>query len=153
MFRSPTRSILRNGLRNVEPVRVRGETPSEQIILSLAPFVIHQVNWQARKYLIARLPVRRFTPADMPSRPGQSQSITDEEARRRYSAVSRSVEETETQVALWRAIREGRLAADTDHVQQVLGRVPIGLDQWIPENIPAFLDAATLTATHPPGQP
>jgi hypothetical protein len=81
------------------------------------------------------------------------ESITDEEARRRYSAVSGSVEETEAHVALWRAIREGRLGAVTDHVQRILGRAPIGLDQWITENIPAFLDAATLTATHPPGQP
>jgi uncharacterized protein YbjT (DUF2867 family) len=86
-------------------------------------------------------------------KPVAFQSITDEEARRRYSAVSGSVEETEAHVALWRAIREGRLGAVTDHVQRILGRAPIGLDQWITENIPAFLDAATLTATHPPGQP
>jgi uncharacterized protein YbjT (DUF2867 family) len=79
--------------------------------------------------------------------------ISDEEARRRYSAVSGSVEETEAHVALWRAIREGRLAAVTDKVQQILGRAPIGLDQWIAENITAFLDAATLTAKHPPGLP
>jgi uncharacterized protein YbjT (DUF2867 family) len=86
-------------------------------------------------------------------KPVAFQSITDEEARRRYSAVSGSVEETEAHVALWRAIREGRLAAVTGHVQQVLGRAPIRLDQWITENITAFLDAATLTAKHPPGQP
>jgi uncharacterized protein YbjT (DUF2867 family) len=78
--------------------------------------------------------------------------ISDEEARRRYSAVSESAEETEAHVALWRAIREGRLAAVTDKVQRILGRAPIGLDQWITENITAFLDAATLTATHPPDQ-
>ena len=81
------------------------------------------------------------------------QPISDEESRRRYSAVSGSVEETEAHVALWRAIREGRLAAVTNHVQQVLGRAPIGLNQWISENIAAFLEAATLTAKHPPGQP
>ena len=86
-------------------------------------------------------------------KPVAFQSITDEEARRRYSAVSGSVEETEAHVALWRAIREGRLAAVTNHVQQVLGRAPIGLNQWISENIAAFLEAATLTAKHPPGQP
>jgi uncharacterized protein YbjT (DUF2867 family) len=80
------------------------------------------------------------------------QPISDEEARRRYSAVSGSVEETEAHVALWSAIREGRLAAVTDKVQQILGRAPIGLDQWISENITAFLDAATLPAMHPPGQ-
>jgi uncharacterized protein YbjT (DUF2867 family) len=78
--------------------------------------------------------------------------ISDEEARRRYSAVSGSVEETEAHVALWRAIREGRLATVTDHVQRILGRAPIGLEQWINENITAFLDSATLPAKHPPGQ-
>jgi uncharacterized protein YbjT (DUF2867 family) len=85
-------------------------------------------------------------------KPVAFQSITDEEARRRYSAVSGSVEETEAHVALWRAIREGRLAAVTGHVQRILDRAPIGLDQWIAENITAFLDEATLPAKHPPGQ-
>jgi hypothetical protein len=74
-------------------------------------------------------------------------------AARRYSVVSGSVEETEAHVALWRAIREGRLASVTDQVEQILGRAAIGLDQWITENLTAFLDAATLTAKHPPGQP
>jgi uncharacterized protein YbjT (DUF2867 family) len=79
--------------------------------------------------------------------------ISDDEAHRRYSVVSGSVEETEAHVALWRAIREGRLAAVTDQVEQILGRAPIGLDQWITENITAFLDSPTLPAKHPPGQP
>jgi uncharacterized protein YbjT (DUF2867 family) len=67
-------------------------------------------------------------------------SISDEEARRRYSAVSESKEETEAHVSLWRAIREGRLEAVTDTVEQVLGRKPIALDQWITENSSAFVD-------------
>jgi uncharacterized protein YbjT (DUF2867 family) len=64
--------------------------------------------------------------------------ISDEEARRRYSAVSGSVEETEAHVALWRAIREQRLASVNDNVEQILGRKAIALDQWITENIEAF---------------
>jgi uncharacterized protein YbjT (DUF2867 family) len=66
------------------------------------------------------------------------QPISDEEARQRYSAFSGSAEETEAHIALWRAIREGRLAAVTDTVERVLGRKPVPLDQWLRENAGAF---------------
>jgi uncharacterized protein YbjT (DUF2867 family) len=66
------------------------------------------------------------------------QPISDEEARQRYSAVSGSVAETEAHVSLWRAIREGRLAAVTDKVERILGRKPISLRQWAMENAAAF---------------
>jgi uncharacterized protein YbjT (DUF2867 family) len=67
------------------------------------------------------------------------QAISDEEARQRYSATGASAEETEAHVSLWRAIREGRLATVTDHVERVLGLKPIVLDQWIKENVAAFV--------------
>ncbi len=63
---------------------------------------------------------------------------SDEEARKRYSPISGSPEETDAHVALWRAIREGRLAAVNDNVQRILGRKPIALDQWLKENAGAF---------------
>ena len=66
--------------------------------------------------------------------------IDDEDARQRYSAISGSEEETEAHVALWRAIREGRLAAVNDNVERILGRKPLTLDQWIAENRTAFLN-------------
>jgi len=66
------------------------------------------------------------------------QTISDEEAGRRFSATGASAEETEAHVALWRAIREGRLANVTNEVQLVLGRKPITLDQWVTENAAAF---------------
>jgi uncharacterized protein YbjT (DUF2867 family) len=66
------------------------------------------------------------------------QPISDDEARQRYSVVSGSVAETEAHVSLWRAIREGRLAGVTDHVQRILGRKPISLNQWALENGAAF---------------
>ena len=66
------------------------------------------------------------------------QTISDEEARRRYAVTAASAAETEAHVALWRAIREGRLAAVTHTVEQVLGRKPITLDQWVIENAAAF---------------
>jgi uncharacterized protein YbjT (DUF2867 family) len=65
--------------------------------------------------------------------------ISDEEAAERYSRVSSSPAETAAHVAFWRAIREGRLAATTDGVEQVLGRTPISLDQWASENAHHFL--------------
>jgi (4-alkanoyl-5-oxo-2,5-dihydrofuran-3-yl)methyl phosphate reductase len=65
--------------------------------------------------------------------------ISDEEAAERYSQLSGSPEETAAHVALWRAIREGRLAAVTDSVERVLGRKPISLDQWASENARHFL--------------
>jgi len=66
------------------------------------------------------------------------EAISDDEARQRYAATGAPEEETEAHVALWRAIREGRLAAVTDTVQRVLDRKPIGLDEWIAENVAAF---------------
>jgi (4-alkanoyl-5-oxo-2,5-dihydrofuran-3-yl)methyl phosphate reductase len=67
------------------------------------------------------------------------QAITDEEAGERYAKVSGSAAETEAHVALWRAIREGRLAATTSGVQDVLGRQPIPLKAWASENTDHFL--------------
>lgn len=67
------------------------------------------------------------------------QTISDEEARERYSRISGSPAETEAHVALWRAIREGRLAAMTDGVERILGRRPLSLEQWASENANHFL--------------
>jgi (4-alkanoyl-5-oxo-2,5-dihydrofuran-3-yl)methyl phosphate reductase len=66
------------------------------------------------------------------------EAISDDEARERYSRVSGSEEETEAHVALWRAIREGRVAATTKEVEQILGRKPLPLAQWARENAGAF---------------
>jgi uncharacterized protein YbjT (DUF2867 family) len=66
------------------------------------------------------------------------QTISDEDARRRYAAISGSQAETEAHVELWRAIREGRLGSVTGTVEQILGRKPIALDRWVSENVAAF---------------
>jgi uncharacterized protein YbjT (DUF2867 family) len=73
-------------------------------------------------------------------RPLSYQVISDLEARERYSRISGSQEETDAHVALWRAIREGRLAATTDRVERILGRKPIALRQWASENVRSFLN-------------
>ena len=69
------------------------------------------------------------------------QPISDEEAHQRYSARSASLAETDAHVALWRAIREGRLSTVTHTVEQVLGRKPITLDEWAMENAEAFVSS------------
>jgi len=66
------------------------------------------------------------------------EAISDDQARECYSRVSGSEEETEAHVALWRAIREGRVGATTNEVEQILGRRPLTLPQWAAENAEAF---------------
>ena len=69
------------------------------------------------------------------------QTISDEEARQRYSRISGSPQETEAHVALWRAIREDRLASTTDEIERILGRKAISLRQWAFENASCFQEA------------
>lgn len=71
-------------------------------------------------------------------RPLRYEAISDEEAGRRFATSGASAEEVSAHVKLWQAIREGRLATLADGVQKVLGREPIGIDQWIEENLAAF---------------
>lgn len=71
-------------------------------------------------------------------KPLRFQPISDDEARQRYSATGASEPDIDAHVALWRAIREGRLATVTNNVERVLGRRPIALEQWLMENVAAF---------------
>jgi uncharacterized protein YbjT (DUF2867 family) len=71
-------------------------------------------------------------------KPLRYEAISDEEARSRYARISGSAEETEAHVALWRAIRQGQLAATTTVVEEVLGRKPLGLREWIAESVQSF---------------
>jgi len=64
--------------------------------------------------------------------------ISDEEASRRFAATGEPTEVIEAHGALWRAIREGRLATVTNEVERILGRKPISLDEWAIENAAAF---------------
>jgi hypothetical protein len=76
--------------------------------------------------------------AEAIGKPLEYRAISDEEARARYSKVSGSAEETEAHVALWRAIREGKLSSTIDGVERILGRKPIAMRQWISENARLF---------------
>jgi uncharacterized protein YbjT (DUF2867 family) len=75
------------------------------------------------------------------------EGISDDEAGKRFAAAGGSTEETAAHIELWRAIREGQLAAVTDGVKRVLGREPIGLEQWIEENAGAFVQDAKTCMT------
>jgi len=66
------------------------------------------------------------------------QPISDDEARQRYSATGASEADIDAHVSLWRAIREGRMATVTNHVERILGRQPIALEQWLVESAAAF---------------
>jgi (4-alkanoyl-5-oxo-2,5-dihydrofuran-3-yl)methyl phosphate reductase len=66
------------------------------------------------------------------------QAISDEEARLRYARAGTSEADIEAHVALWRAIREGKLGGVTNNVEKILGRKPIALDQWAKENADVF---------------
>ena len=66
------------------------------------------------------------------------EAISDQEAGRRFAASGEPVEVVKAHVALWRAIREGRLGMVTGEVERVLGRPPISLDTWVSKNVEAF---------------
>jgi len=70
--------------------------------------------------------------------PVSYQSMTDEEARQQQIAWGAPPPLVEARLSIFRAIREGRLAAVTDTVERVLGRPPKTFDQWALENCGAF---------------
>jgi uncharacterized protein YbjT (DUF2867 family) len=71
-------------------------------------------------------------------RPLTFQPISIEEERRKMIDSGDSPKIITAHLSIYRAIREGRLAAVTDTVERVLGRKPIAFDQWARENAAAF---------------
>jgi (4-alkanoyl-5-oxo-2,5-dihydrofuran-3-yl)methyl phosphate reductase len=66
------------------------------------------------------------------------QPISDEEERRKMVNSGDPPKIITAHLSIYRAIREGRLAAVTDTVERILGRQPITFDQWARENAAAF---------------
>jgi uncharacterized protein YbjT (DUF2867 family) len=66
------------------------------------------------------------------------QPISSEEARRNMVNSGDPAEIVTAHLSIYRAIREGRLAAVTNTVERVLGQKPIAFDQWARENAAAF---------------
>jgi (4-alkanoyl-5-oxo-2,5-dihydrofuran-3-yl)methyl phosphate reductase len=66
------------------------------------------------------------------------EAFSEEEARAQQIAWNAPPPLVEARLSIFRAIREGRLAAVTHTVERVLGRKPITFDQWARENAVAF---------------
>jgi hypothetical protein len=75
---------------------------------------------------------------DAVGKPLGYQAISDDEGRQQQLAIGVPAPLAEARVSIWRAIREGRLAAVTTEVRRVLGREPIAFDRWARENAAAF---------------
>jgi len=67
------------------------------------------------------------------------QTIADEEERCHMAAHGDSEVDIAAHLSIYRAIREGRLAQVTSTIERVLGRKPLPFDQWVRENVAAFL--------------
>ena len=66
------------------------------------------------------------------------ETMTDEEARAQQIAWDAPAALVDARLSIFRAIREGRLAAVTDVVLRTLGRPPRPFDAWARENADAF---------------
>jgi (4-alkanoyl-5-oxo-2,5-dihydrofuran-3-yl)methyl phosphate reductase len=66
------------------------------------------------------------------------ESQSDEDERRQQAGWGSPPPLIDARLSIFRAIREGRLAATTDNVAAVLGRQPISFDQWAQQNAAAF---------------
>jgi (4-alkanoyl-5-oxo-2,5-dihydrofuran-3-yl)methyl phosphate reductase len=64
--------------------------------------------------------------------------LTEDEERRQQTAWGSPAPLIEARLSIFRAMREGRLAAVTDNVASVLGREPISFDRWAHQNAAAF---------------
>jgi uncharacterized protein YbjT (DUF2867 family) len=115
------------------------------------PLDIAEVATQAlisKAYIGTALPIsgpEALSYAEMASKIGAAigkpvrfQTISDEDARKQQVAWGAPPELVEARLSIFRAIREGRLAAVTDTVERVLGRKPITFDAWARESAAAF---------------
>jgi uncharacterized protein YbjT (DUF2867 family) len=71
-------------------------------------------------------------------KPLSFQAISDEEERRQMIESGDPPEIVAAHASIYRAIREGRLAAVTGNVERVTGRRPIAFDRWAQEHASAF---------------
>lgn len=65
-------------------------------------------------------------------------AISEEKERREMIEAGDPPEIVAAHLSIYRAIREGRLAAVTDTIERVLGRKSLTFDQWAQENCEAF---------------
>jgi uncharacterized protein YbjT (DUF2867 family) len=67
------------------------------------------------------------------------QVISEEEEARRMAHRGEGEAIIAAHLSIYRAIREGRLAQPTAEVERVLGRRPLSFEQWIQQNLAAFV--------------
>jgi (4-alkanoyl-5-oxo-2,5-dihydrofuran-3-yl)methyl phosphate reductase len=66
------------------------------------------------------------------------QALADDDERRQQAAWGSPAPLIEARLSIFRAIREGKLAAVTENVASVLGREAISFDQWARQHAAAF---------------
>jgi uncharacterized protein YbjT (DUF2867 family) len=71
-------------------------------------------------------------------KPLEFQPVAEQQESQRMLASGDSTEIVAAHLSIYRAIREGRLAATNDNVERILGRKPRTFDLWIQENIAEF---------------
>jgi (4-alkanoyl-5-oxo-2,5-dihydrofuran-3-yl)methyl phosphate reductase len=71
-------------------------------------------------------------------RPLRYEAMSEDEARAQQVAWGTPAPLVDARLSIFKAIREGRLAAVTDTVERVLGRRPIAFERWAEENAAAF---------------
>ncbi len=101
-----------------------------------------------REYVGASLPITgpealsyaemTETIAAVIGKPLRFEAISDEAARQQQIAWNAPPEMVEARLSIFRAIREGRLAAMTDTVERVLRRKAIRFRTWVEQNAAAF---------------
>ena len=64
---------------------------------------------------------------------------SEDDERRAQAAWGSPQAMIEARLSIFRAMRDGRLAAVSDNVTKILGREPISFDQWAQQNAAAFV--------------
>jgi len=76
--------------------------------------------------------------ADAIGKPLTFEPVDDDRERRQMLEGGAPMEIVDAHISIYRAIREGRLAAVTDNVERTLGRKPLTFAQWARDNAVAF---------------
>lgn len=71
-------------------------------------------------------------------KPIRFQAISEEEVGHRMAEHGESEEMIQAHLSIYRSICEGRLATVTQEAERVLGRKPIGFEEWARQNAAAF---------------
>lgn len=152
-FVQPT-GFMENTLFGAEPIRASGVVRSTTGDGKIPFFHSDDIAAVATEALTTReydgkgLPItgpEALSYAEMAAKIGAAigkqtafEAISEEHVRQQMTESGDSEEMVVRHLSIYRAIREGRLAAVTDNVERVLGRQPIRFDRWVQEHAEAF---------------